>query len=183
MRCEHSSVVSLDGKLRDTTSIMALDESETLPLLQQDTEPRSGRRATRRVLAVAATLVALSALAYSSTAPRAAAAARHEPPRGASGAFSWTCPECGETCLPGSGDCAPLAGTSGDYGQTCKDCSAGTTAGSDWWSCNCQMPNGHFRGTSTVWKSSCEGTWLVNNDGCLQCKSASGFNLLLNLCL
>ena len=30
---------------------MALDESETLPLLQQDTEPRSGRRATRRVLA------------------------------------------------------------------------------------------------------------------------------------
>jgi hypothetical protein len=45
------------------------------------------------------------------------------------------------------------------------------------------MPNGYFRGTSTVWKSSCEGTWLVNNDGCLQCKSASGFNLLLNLCL
>ena len=40
---------------------MALDESETLPLLQQDTEPRSGRRATRRVLAAAATLVALSA--------------------------------------------------------------------------------------------------------------------------
>ena len=30
---------------------MALDECETLPLLQQDTEPRSGRRATRRVLA------------------------------------------------------------------------------------------------------------------------------------
>ena len=153
---------------------MALDESETLPLLQQDTEPRSGRRATRRVLAAAATLVvALSlALAYSSTIPRPARR----------GAFSWTCPECGETCLPG-GDCAPLAGTSGDYGQTCKDCSAGTTAGSDWWSCNCQMPNGYFRGTSTVWKSSCEGTWLVNNDGCLQCKSASGFNLLLNLCL
>ena len=182
MRCEHSSVVSLDGKLRDTTSIMALEESETLPLLQQDTESRTGRRATRRVVAAAATLVTLSALAYSSTAPRAAAA-RREPPRGASGAFSWTCPECGETCLPGSGDCAPLDGTSGDYGETCKDCSAGTTAGSDWWSCNCQMPNGYFRGTSTVWKSSCEGTWLVNNDGCLQCKSASGFNLLLNWCL
>ena len=182
MRCEHSSVVSLDGKLRDTTSIMALDESETLPLLQQDTESRTGRRATRRVVAAAATLVTLSALAYSSTAPRAAAA-RREPPRGASGAFSWTCPECGETCLPGSGDCAPLAGTSGDYGETCKGCSAGTTAGSDWWSCNCQMPNGYFRGTSTVWKSSCEGTWLVNNDGCLQCKSAGEFNLLLNWCL
>ena len=51
---------------------MALDEPETLPLLQHDTEPRSGRRATRRVLAAAAaTLVALSAL-YSATVPRAA---------------------------------------------------------------------------------------------------------------
>ena len=50
---------------------MALDEPETLPLLQHDTEPRSRRRATRRVLAAATTLVALSALAYSSTVPRA----------------------------------------------------------------------------------------------------------------
>ena len=159
-------------------------DTETLPL-QREVAARSGR-ATRRVVAAAATLVALSALAYSSTDPHVVGEARpprRGPPRGASGAFSWTCPECGETCLPGSGDCAPLAGTSGDYGETCKGCSAGTTAGSDWWSCNCQMPNGYFRGTSTVWKSSCEGTWLVNNDGCLQCKSASGFNLLLNVCL
>ena len=67
MRCEHSSVVSLDGKLRDTTSIMALEESETLPLLQQDTESRTGRRATRRVVAAAATLVTLSAMALPRT--------------------------------------------------------------------------------------------------------------------
>ena len=51
---------------------MVLDESETLPLLQGDVASRSGRRATRRVLAAAAaTLVALSAL-YSATVPAAA---------------------------------------------------------------------------------------------------------------
>ena len=50
---------------------MVLDESETLPLLQGELASRSGRRATRRVLAAAAaTLVALSAL-YSATVPRA----------------------------------------------------------------------------------------------------------------
>ena len=139
---------------------MALDEPETLPLLQHDTEPRSGRRATRRVLAAATTLVALSALAYSSTVPRPARR----------GAFSWTCPEC-YSCSPG-GDCAPLAGTSGDYGETCKDCSEHGSGLLATWSCNCQMPNRYFRGTSTVLKSTCEGTWLVNIDGCLQCKAS-----------
>ena len=143
----------------DTTS-MALDEPETLPLLQQDTEPRSGRRTTRRVLAAAATLVALSALAYASTVPRPARR----------GAFSWTCPEC-YSCPP-RGDCAPLAGTSGDYGETCKDCSEHGSGLLATWSCNCQMPNRYFRGTSTVLKSTCEGTWLVNIDGCLQCKAS-----------
>ena len=156
---------------------MALDESETLPLLQQDTEPRSGRRATRRVLAAAATLVvALSlALAYSSTVPRAAPPARR-------GAFSWTCPDCAP-CPPGP--CAPLEGTNGDYGQTCKDCSAGSVLGSVWWSCDCQMPNGYFRGTSTVWKWTCQGTELVNDDGCLQCADSrvSGFIFGKNVCM
>ena len=55
---------------------MVLDESETLPLLQGELASRSGRRATRRVLAAAAaTLVALSAL-YSPRPSRAGAARR-----------------------------------------------------------------------------------------------------------
>jgi len=122
---------------------MALDESETLPLLQQDTEPRSGRRATRRVLAAAAALVAavaLSALAYSSTVPRAARR----------GAFSWT------THWP-----PPQ-----DYHKTCKDCSSTSLS----WSCNCRDLNGAYIGMSTVWKWTCEGTELENVNGCLQCK-------------
>jgi len=90
---------------------MASDsDTETLPL-QGDAAARSGR-ATRRVVAAVATLVAL-ALAYSSTVPRAA-------PRGA--------------LLDES---APLAGTSGTYGWSCKDCSGGS-AGSLTWSCNCK---------------------------------------------
>ena len=136
---------------------MALDECETLPLLQQDTEPRSGRRATRRVLAAAATLVVLSALAYSSTVPRAVRR----------GAFSAS---------------APLGGTSGTYGWSCKDCSGGS-AGSLTWSCNCRDKSQVYRGTSTVLKWTCqkgtgttedglpdpESTELTNIDGCLQC--------------
>ena len=135
---------------------MALEDSETLPLLQQDTV-RSGRRATRRVLAAAATLVALSALAYSATVPRAARRA----------AFSAS---------------APLAGTSGTYGWSCKDCSGGS-AGSLTWSCNCRDKSQVYRGTSTVLKWTCqkgtgttedglpdpESTELTNIDGCLQC--------------
>ena len=142
---------------------MALDESETLPLLQQDTEPRSGRRATRRVLAAAATLVALS-LAYSSTVPRAA---RRTAP---------------ETAFLSDDGSAPLAGTSGTYGWSCKDCSGGS-AESLAWSCNCQDKSQVFRGTSTVLKWTCqkgtgttedglpdpESTELTNIDGCLQC--------------
>ena len=136
---------------------MVLEDSETLPLLQQDTEPRSGRRATRRVVAAVATLVAL-ALAYSSTVPRAAR-------RGA--------------LLDES---APLGGTSGTYGWSCKDCSGGS-AESLAWSCNCQDKSQVFRGTSTVLKWTCqkgtgttedglpdpESTELTNIDGCLQC--------------
>ena len=151
---------------------MVLDESETLPLLQGELASRSGRRATRRVLAAATTLVALSALAYSSTVPRAARR----------GAFSWTCPDCAP-CPPGP-DCAPLEGTYGDYGQTCKDCSEHGSGLLATWSCDCQMPNGYFRGTSTVWKWTCQGTELVNDDGCLQCADSrvSGFTFG-NVCM
>ena len=64
---------------------------------------------------------------------------------------------------------APLAGTSGLYGWTCKDCSAGTLS----WSCDCQDENQYYRGTSTVWKWTCQGTELTNKDGCLQCETYS----------
>ena len=135
---------------------MVLDESETLPL-QGELAARSGRRATRRVVAAAATLVALSALAYSATVPRAARRA----------AFSVS---------------APLGGTSGMYGWSCKDCSGGS-AGSLTWSCNCRDKSQVYRGTSTVLKWTCqkgtgttedglpdpESTELTNIDGCLQC--------------
>lgn len=135
---------------------MVLDESETLPL-QGELAARSGRRATRRVVAAAATLVALSALAYSATVPRAARRA----------AFSVS---------------APLGGTSGMYGWSCKDCSGGS-AGSLTWSCNCKDKSQVYRGTSTVLKWTCqkgtgttedglpdpESTELTNIDGCLQC--------------
>ena len=141
---------------------MALDECETLPLLQQDTEPRSGRRATRRVLAAVATLVALSALAYSSTVPRAAR------PAAFPSKTNWT-----EVAIEKNREDekrgAPLAGTSGLYGWTCKDCSAGTLS----WSCDCQDENQYYRGTSTVWKWTCQGTELTNKDGCLQCETYS----------
>ena len=83
-------------------------DAETLPLHQGDVA--GSGRATRRVVAAVATLVAV-ALAYSSTVPRAAR-------RGA--------------LLDES---APLAGTSGTYGWSCKDCSGGS-AGSLTWSCN-----------------------------------------------
>ena len=71
--------------------------------------------------------------------------------------------------------CAPLAGTSVRILSEAlrKDCSehgSGLLATDR--SCNCQMPNRYFRGTSTVLKSTCEGTWLVNIDGCLQCKAS-----------
>ena len=102
---------------------MVLDESETLPLLQGELASRSGRRATRRVLAAAAaTLVALSAL-YSATVPRAAR------PAAFPSKTNWT-----EVAIEKNREDekrgAPLAGTSGLYGWTCKDCSAGTL----WWS-------------------------------------------------
>ena len=132
-------------------------DSETLQLLQGDAAARPGR-ATRRVLAAAAALVVLSALAYSSTVPRAAR-------RGA--------------LLDES---APLAGTSGTYGWSCKDCSGGS-AGSLMWSCNCRDKSQVYRGTSTVLQWTCqkgtgttedglpdpESTELTNIDGCLQC--------------
>ena len=129
-------------------------DTETLPLLQVDVAARSGR-ATRRVLAAAAaaTLVVLSALAYSSTVPRAARR----------GAFSAS---------------APLAGTSGTYGWSCKDCSADAHT----WSCDCRDESQVYRGTSTVLKWTCQtgtdvyiGTnddaELWNDNGCLQCKA------------
>ena len=95
-----------------------VDESETLPLLQGDVASRSGRRATRRVLAAAAaTLVALSALYYSATVPRAAR------PAAFPSKTNWT-----EVAIEKNREDekrgAPLAGTSGLYGWTCKDCDA-----------------------------------------------------------
>ena len=130
-------------------------DAETLPLHQGDVA--GSGRATRRVVAAGATLVAV-ALAYSSTVPRAAR-------RGA--------------LLDES---APLAGTSGTYGWSCKDCSGGS-AGSLTWSCNCRDKSQVYRGTSTVLKWTCqkgtgttedglpdpESTELTNIDGCLQC--------------
>ena len=141
---------------------MVLDESETLPLLQGELASRSGRRATRRVLAAAAaTLVALSVL-YSATVPRAAR------PAAFPSKTNWT-----EVAIEKNREDekrgAPLAGTSGLYGWTCKDCSAGTL----WWSCDCQDKNQNYRGTSTVWKWTCQGTELTNKDGCLQCETYS----------
>ena len=128
-------------------------DTETLPL-QREVAARSGR-ATRRVVAAVATLVAL-ALAYSSTVPRAAR-------RGA--------------LLDES---APLAGTSGTYGWSCKDCSGGS-AGSLMWSCNCRDKSQVYRGTSTVLQWTCQkgtdvdasdsDTELWNDNGCLQCKA------------
>ena len=129
-------------------------DAETLPLHQGDVA--GSGRATRRVVAAVATLVAV-ALAYSSTVPRAAR-------RGA--------------LLDES---APLAGTSGTYGWSCKDCSGGS-AGSLTWSCNCKDKSQVYRGTSTVLKWTCQtgtdvyiGTnddaELWNDNGCLQCKA------------
>ena len=142
-----------------------VDESETLPLLQGDATARAGRRASRVLAAAAAaTLVALSALALTSTVPRAA---RRTAP---------------ETAFLSDDGSAPLAGTSGTYGWSCKDCSGGS-AESLAWSCNCQDKSQVFRGTSTVLKWTCqkgtgttedglpdpESTELTNIDGCLQC--------------
>ena len=36
-----------------------------------------------------------------------------------------------------------------------------------------RTPNRYFRGTSTVWKWTCQGTELTNKDGCLQCETYS----------
>ena len=137
-----------------------VDESETLPLLQGDATARAGRRASRVLAAAAAaTLVALSALALTSTVPRAAR----------------------RTAFPSKDGSAPLAGTSGTYGWSCKDCSGGS-AGSLTWSCNCRDKSQVYRGTSTVLKWTCQtgtdvyiGTnddaELWNDNGCLQCKA------------
>ena len=133
-------------------------DSETLQLLRADVAARSGRRATRRVLAAAAaaTLVVLSALAYSSTVPRAARR----------GAFSAS---------------APLGGTSGTYGWSCKDCSASGSGAFLTWSCDCKDESQNYRGTSTVLQWTCQkgtdvdasdsDTELWNDNGCLQCKA------------
>ena len=57
---------------------MALDEPETLPLLQQDTEPRSGRRDEKRGLhGGGGDLVALSALRVRFDRPAPGAARRN----------------------------------------------------------------------------------------------------------
>ena len=134
---------------------MASDsDTETLPL-QGDAAARSGR-ATRRVVAAAATLVVLSALAYSSTVPRAVRR----------GAFSAS---------------APLGGTSGTYGWSCKDCSASGSGAFLTWSCDCKDESQTYRGTSTVLQWTCQkgtdvdasdsDTELWNDNGCLQCKA------------
>ena len=34
-------------------------------------------------------------------------------------------------------------------------------------------PTSYYRGTSTVWKWTCQGTELTNKDGCLQCETYS----------
>ena len=113
-------------------------------------------------MAAAATLVVLSALAYSATVPRAARPAKFP------SKTNWT-----EVAIEKNREDekrgAPLAGTSGLYGWTCKDCSAGTLS----WSCDCQDENQYYRGTSTVWKWTCQGTELTNKDGCLQCETYS----------
>ena len=132
-------------------------DPETLPLLQGHAAARSGRRASRVLAAAAAaTLVVLSALAYSSTVPRAAR----------------------RTAFPSKDGSAPLAGTSGTYGWSCKDCSADAHT----WSCDCRDESQVYRGTSTVLKWTCQtgtdvyiGTnddaELWNDNGCLQCKA------------
>ena len=129
-------------------------DAETLPLHQGDVA--GSGRATRRVVAAVATLVAV-ALAYSSTVPRAAR-------RGA--------------LLDES---APLAGTSGTYGWSCKDCSASGSGAFLTWSCDCKDESQTYRGTSTVLQWTCQkgtdvdasdsDTELWNDNGCLQCKA------------
>ena len=132
-------------------------DPETLPLLQGHAAARSGRCASRVLAAAAAaTLVVLSALAYSSTVPRAARR----------GAFSAS---------------APLGGTSGTYGWSCKDCSASGSGAFLTWSCDCKDESQTYRGTSTVLQWTCQkgtdvdasdsDTELWNDNGCLQCKA------------
>ena len=106
----------------------------------------------------ATALVALSALAYSSTIPRAA--------------------RRGALLDRKLDESAPLGGTSGEYGYTCRDCKAGAHT----WSCDCRDESQVYRGTSTVLKWTCQtgtdvyiGTnddaELWNDNGCLQCKA------------
>ena len=151
----HRLVGAVDRATPRHRSMASESDTETLPL-QGDVAARSGRRASRVLAtAAAATLVVLSALAYSSTVPRAVRR----------GAFSAS---------------APLGGTSGTYGWSCKDCSGGA-AGSLTWSCNCRDKSQVYRGTSTVLKWTCQkgtdvdasdaDTELWNDNGCLQCKA------------